>query len=141
MTATDDCGAANASDTETVTITITGTNDPPTLTRATRRGAVTEEATCARRLTDSGTLSFTDVDANDARDGERELSTARCGATGRSAPARRRAGGRLHVDQDSWDYSVARTPRTSWPRGDVTLSFAVTATDDSGAANAATPRR
>ena len=61
MTVTDNSGAANDSDTETVTVTITGTNDAPVLTVDRRPAASTEDATTPN-LTDSGTLSFTDVD-------------------------------------------------------------------------------
>ena len=67
VTATDDSGAANDSDTETVTITITGTNDAPTIVSATSTGDVTEKAEPAEggTLTDTGTITFDDVDLND----------------------------------------------------------------------------
>ncbi|MCH7373776.1 VCBS domain-containing protein, partial [Aeromonas sp. MR16] len=57
VTVTDNDGG---SDTETVTLTITGTNDDPVLSVDTS-GAVTEDA-ATPILTDSGVLSFTDVD-------------------------------------------------------------------------------
>jgi VCBS repeat-containing protein len=50
--------------TQTVTLTITGTNDAPVLT-VDQVGGVTEDA-ANPTLTDSGVLSFTDVDVNDA---------------------------------------------------------------------------
>src|SRR6185295_9829805 len=65
VVATDDSGAGNAaSAATTVTITITGTNDQPTLTIADAVGAMTEGNGTAT-LTDSGALSFTDLDTND----------------------------------------------------------------------------
>ena len=61
--ATDDSGEGNNIDFETVTITITGKNDAPTLTVDTS-GSV-NEGRHDPELTDSGTLSFTDVDVTD----------------------------------------------------------------------------
>ena len=74
MTVTDDSGGANDSDTETVTITITGTNDAPVLT-VERRGGGRPRTRRRPNLTDSGTLSFTDVDVNDTPHDQRGYST------------------------------------------------------------------
>ena len=64
MVATDDSGAGNDSlDADTVTITITGTNDQPTLTIADDVGSLTE-GDGTPTLTDSGALSFADVDSH-----------------------------------------------------------------------------
>ncbi|WP_219013895.1 VCBS domain-containing protein, partial [Shewanella algae] len=53
-------------DTDTVTVTITGTNDAPVLS-IDMSGAVTEDVdVVAGMLSDSGDLSFTDVDVNDS---------------------------------------------------------------------------
>ena len=65
MVATDDYGAANDSDAETVTITITGTNDEPTLTIETSGSDERRQRHGPERLTDSGALSFTDLDVTD----------------------------------------------------------------------------
>src|SRR5207244_2674111 len=52
--------------TQNVTVTITGTNEDPVIT-ANTNGAVTEDTNItAGNLTDSGTLSFTDVDLSDS---------------------------------------------------------------------------
>ena len=64
MTVTDNSGqGSNNSNSEVVTVTIGGNNDAPVLT-VDQNGAVAEDATTPN-LTDSGTLSFTDVDVND----------------------------------------------------------------------------
>ena len=65
VTVTDDSGSANDSDTETVTLTLTGTNDAPVLT-VDGSGSVTEDVgVVLGQLSDTGTLSFTDVDVTD----------------------------------------------------------------------------
>ncbi len=51
--------------TKTIDVTITGTNDAPIVSATDVTGAVTEQVTPAGNLTDSGTLTFTDVDLND----------------------------------------------------------------------------
>ncbi len=51
--------------TKTIDITITGTNDAPIVSATDVTGAVTEQGTPAGNLTDSGSLTFTDVDLND----------------------------------------------------------------------------
>ena len=60
--ATDD---QNAYDDQTVTITITGTNDAPVITAEDLIGGVTELVTPSDDLTDTGTISFNDVDLTD----------------------------------------------------------------------------
>nr|WP_249810540.1 VCBS domain-containing protein [Bradyrhizobium sp. 176] len=47
------------------TVTITGTNDAPVITAQDLTGAVTEQVTPAGNLSDSGTISFSDVDLTD----------------------------------------------------------------------------
>src|SRR5260221_7394703 len=44
-----------------IDVTITGTNDAPVITAQDLIGAVTEQVTPAGNLSDSGTISFTDV--------------------------------------------------------------------------------
>ncbi len=51
--------------TKTIDVTITGTNDAPIVSATDVTGAVTEQGTPAGNLTDSGSLTFTDVDLND----------------------------------------------------------------------------
>src|SRR5437763_1895722 len=49
----------------TVTVTITGTNDVPVVAATDVTGAVTELVTPVGNLTDSGTITFTDLDLTD----------------------------------------------------------------------------
>src|SRR4029077_15936470 len=51
--------------TRQVDVTITGTNDVPLITAQDLIGAVTEQITPSGNLTDSGTITFTDVDLTD----------------------------------------------------------------------------
>lgn len=51
--------------TQDVTITVNGTNDAPVLTAVDTAGQIVEGTPDAGTLTDSGTLTFTDIDAND----------------------------------------------------------------------------
>src|SRR4029453_11275971 len=48
--------------TKQIDVTITGTNDVPVITAQDLAGAVTEQITPAGNLTDSGTITFNDVD-------------------------------------------------------------------------------
>ena len=57
--------ANGATSSTTLTITITGTNDAPLITAQDLIGAVTEQVTPAGNLTDSGAITFTDVDLTD----------------------------------------------------------------------------
>jgi len=51
--------------TKQIDVTITGTNDAPVITAEDLIGAVTEQVTPAGNLTNSGVISFTDVDLTD----------------------------------------------------------------------------
>ena len=51
--------------TKQIDVTITGTNDAPVITAQDLIGAVTEQITPAGNLTDSGIITFTDVDLTD----------------------------------------------------------------------------
>ena len=51
--------------TKQIDVTITGTNDAPVITAEDLVGAVTEQVTPAGNLTDSGIITFTDVDLTD----------------------------------------------------------------------------
>jgi VCBS repeat-containing protein len=51
--------------TKRIDVTITGTNDAPVITAQDLIGAVTERVTPGGNLTDSGTISFSDVDLRD----------------------------------------------------------------------------
>ena len=51
--------------TRQIDVTITGTNDAPVITAQDLIGAVTEQMHPGGNLTDSGTITFTDVDLTD----------------------------------------------------------------------------
>ena len=135
VTVTDDSGALNNSDTQTVTLTITGANDAPVLT-VDQTGGVTEDA-ANPNLTDTGALSFTDADLNDTHT---VTKTYNGDATWSGGPL---AAGQITaltagftVDNNSWDYSLANAAVQFLGAGEtITLSFNITVTDDSGALN------
>ncbi|KAB0506095.1 type I secretion C-terminal target domain-containing protein [Pseudomonas lini] len=122
---------------QTVTITITGTNDQPTLTITDTIGAMNEGNGTAT-LSDSGALSFADLDSTDTvtvsqtANGDIAWSGGVLNATVASALV---AG--FSVDQNSWDYSSNQNLDFLDASETITFSYAVVATDDSGAANAA----
>jgi len=138
VVATDDSGTANAaSATQTVTITLTGTNDQPTLTIADTTGAMNEGDGTAT-LSDSGALNFADVDNTDTvtvshtANGDIAWSGGILNAGVASALV---AG--FSVDQNSWDYSSSQNLDFLGASETITFSYTVVATDNSGAANAA----
>ncbi|MER9328657.1 LamG-like jellyroll fold domain-containing protein [Mesorhizobium sp. M0488] len=137
LVATDDSGAPNAvSAAKTVTITIHGTNDQPTLAIADTSGDVTEGDGTAS-LSDSGILSFADLDTNDAVTVS-ETSNADIvwsGGTLSAALAATLVAG-FSVDQDSWDYTTNASLDFLGAGETITFSYNVVATDDSGAPNA-----
>ncbi|MBR1232864.1 VCBS domain-containing protein [Bradyrhizobium sp. AUGA SZCCT0182] len=57
--------SADGTTSRTIDVTITGSNDAPVITVQDLIGAVTEQVTPAGNLTDSGTISFSDVDLTD----------------------------------------------------------------------------
>ncbi|ANI58926.1 VCBS domain-containing protein [Pseudomonas sp. GR 6-02] len=122
---------------QTVTITITGTNDRPTLTIADTTGAMSEGNGTAT-LSDSGALSFADVDNIDvvtvshASNG----NIAWSGGTLDAGVASALVAG-FSVDHNSWDYSTSQNLDFLGAGETVTFSYTVVATDNSGAANAA----
>ncbi|WP_095131000.1 VCBS domain-containing protein [Pseudomonas sp. Irchel s3h14] len=122
---------------QTVTITITGTNDQPTLTITDTTGTMNEGNGTAT-LSDSGALSFADQDSTDTvtvsqtANGDIAWSGGALNATVASALV---AG--FSVDQNSWDYSSNQNLDFLGAGETITFSYAVVATDDSGAANAA----
>nr|WP_275659488.1 VCBS domain-containing protein [Shewanella insulae] len=129
VTVTDNDGG---SDTKTVSLTITGTNDLPVLT-VDASGGVTEDASNPN-LTDSGALSFTDVDVNNTHsvtevynddiswDGGDLTSVLSAGQIQSLIDG-------FSVDSDSWDYSILNSDVQFLAQGEtITLSFEVTIT-------------
>ncbi|WP_223517512.1 beta strand repeat-containing protein, partial [Pseudomonas sp. GL-B-19] len=138
VVATDNSGAANAtSAAQTVTITLTGTNDRPTLTITDPTGAM-NEGNGAATLSDSGTLSFADLDSHDvvtvSQSANHDLVWS--GGTLGAAQAAALVAG-FSVDQDSWNYSSSENLDFLRAGETISFSYTVVATDNSGAANAA----
>src|SRR5436305_15129798 len=65
--------------TKQIDVTITGTNDAPVITAQDLVGAVTEQVTPAGNLSDSGVITFDDVDLT--RSDERRVGEAPVGIT------------------------------------------------------------
>ncbi|WP_345859591.1 retention module-containing protein [Shewanella algae] len=121
-------------DTDTVTVTITGTNDAPVLS-IDMSGAVTEDVdVVAGMLSDSGDLSFTDVDINDSHsvgssyNGDVLWSG---GALDQATQDALAAG--FSVDNAGWNYDIANSLVQFLAVGEtITLSFDVTVDDGNG---------
>ncbi|UQS91946.1 VCBS domain-containing protein [Pseudomonas chlororaphis subsp. piscium] len=122
---------------QTVTLTITGTNDQPTLTIADTTGAMSE-GNAAATLSDSGALSFADLDNIDVVTVSHTANgnIAWSGGTLNAGVASALVAG-FSVDQNSWDYSSSQNLDFLGAGETITFSYTVVATDDSGAANAA----
>ncbi|EIM14560.1 VCBS domain-containing protein [Pseudomonas chlororaphis] len=122
---------------QTVTITLTGTNDRPTLTIADTTGAMSE-GNAAATLSDSGALSFADLDSTDVVTVSHTANgdIAWSGGTLDAGVASALVAG-FSVDQNSWDYSSSQNLDFLGAGETITFSYRVVATDNSGAANAA----
>ncbi|HJR30817.1 MAG TPA: VCBS domain-containing protein, partial [Pseudomonas sp.] len=124
-------------DTQQVTVTVTGSNDRPTLTITDTTGAMNEGNGTAT-LSDSGTLSFADVDSTDVVTVSQTANNdiVWSGGTLNAGVASALVAG-FSVDQDSWNYSTSQNLDFLDAGETITFSYTVVATDDSGAANAA----
>ncbi|WLG86308.1 VCBS domain-containing protein [Pseudomonas cucumis] len=122
---------------QTVTITITGTNDQPTLTITDTTGAMNEGNGTAT-LSDNGALSFADLDSTDTVTVSQTANNdiVWSGGVLNAGVASALVAG-FSVDQNSWDYSSNENLDFLGAGETITFSYAVVATDDSGAANAA----
>jgi len=127
-TITDELGNT---DSTTLTINITGTNDAPVITGADAAGVVTEDASNPT-LSDTGTISFDDVDLSDAH----TVSVAAAGnnplggtLTASVTDAATGAGG----GTVTWVYNVANSATQYLDDGETaTESFNVTISDGNG---------
>ncbi|WP_224789741.1 VCBS domain-containing protein, partial [Pseudomonas fluorescens] len=121
----------------TVTITLTGTNDQPTLTIDDTTGAM-NEGNGAATLSDSGTLSFADLDSSDtvtvSQSANDDLVWS--GGTLGAAQAAALVAG-FSVDQTGWSYSSSENLDFLSAGETISFSYTLVATDDSGAGNAA----
>ncbi|MGA3800445.1 VCBS domain-containing protein, partial [Pseudomonas fluorescens] len=133
VTLTDDFGATVTKD---VTITLTGTNDQPTLTIDDTAGAM-NEGNGAATLSDSGVLSFADLDSSDvvtvSKSSNNDLVWS--GGTLGAAQAAALVAG-FSVDQAGWTYSSSENLDFLSSGETISFSYTVVATDDSGTGNA-----
>ncbi len=142
ITVADDSGTANNTATRDVTITITGTNDVPTITVVDVNGAVTEDASTPT-LTDSGSLTFAEVDDTDVITSAAALTTT--STTGPAIPAglATALSSALSLNQIgtndgtiAWNFNLANNLTQYLAAGEtVTAVYTITVTDDSGTAN------
>ena len=89
-----------------VSVVVTGTNDAPIVAATDVTGAVTEQVTPAGNLTDSGTITFTDVDLTDAH--SISAVTPSAGALGAlTASVSTDTTGSGAGGMVNWNYSVA----------------------------------
>ncbi|MES2625820.1 MAG: VCBS domain-containing protein [Pseudomonadota bacterium] len=124
-------------DDQTVTITVIGTNDRPTLTIADTTGVMNED-NGAVTLTDSGALSFADIDNGDVITASESYNNDFVFSGGILAPEMEAAFiAGFSVDHNSWDYSASENLDFLSAGQTISFSFNVVATDDSGTANAA----
>ena len=115
-----------------VTVTITGTNDAPILS-VEATGAVTED-NATPNLTDTGTLSFTDVDLSDTHTITSIYNDDVVWSGGTLTPAQITAiTSGFTADNNSWDYSVANSETQFLAVGEiVTFSYDITVDDGNG---------
>ena len=120
-----------------MTITITGTNDAPVLTVDTSGAVIEDTGVVDGMLSDSGPLSFTDVDTTDTHQVTKEYNddASWTGGTLSEAQITALTSG-FSVDSNSWDYSVANSAVQFLAAGEtVTFTYDVTVTDDSLTSN------
>ncbi|MGB7344042.1 MAG: cadherin domain-containing protein [Pirellulaceae bacterium] len=139
--ATDD-GVGTLSDDATVTITVTGTNDQPTISVVDVAGAVTEDASTPN-LTDSGSVTFAEVDDTDVLNSSVALSGT--STTGPAIPAglSTALNSAMSLTQTGtndgtidWDFTVANSLTQYLADGEtVTATYTITLADDSGTGN------
>ncbi|MBR1280433.1 VCBS domain-containing protein, partial [Bradyrhizobium sp. AUGA SZCCT0177] len=125
--------SADGTTSRTIDVTITGSNDAPVITVQDLIGAVTEQVTPAGNLTDSGTISFSDVDLTDVH--LVSLTGTPVGTTLGSLSAVKNSdttgtgtGGQL-----TWTYTVADSAVEYLAAGQTKVeSFTITLNDQNG---------
>ncbi|XZE19693.1 VCBS domain-containing protein [Pirellulaceae bacterium SH449] len=142
ITVSDDSGTANDTATQNVTVVITGTNDVPTITVVKVDGAVTEDASTPT-LTDSGSITFAEVDETDVISSSVALTNT--STTGPAIPAdlETALASAVTLTQTGtndgtivWDFALANSLTQYLAAGEsVTAVYTITVTDDSGTAN------
>ncbi|MDP0561530.1 MAG: tandem-95 repeat protein [Candidatus Endonucleobacter sp. (ex Gigantidas childressi)] len=139
--ATDDSGAANAvSAAKEVIVTITGTNDQPVIDSITSTGALTESDSTASLSVD-GTLSFTELDSGDiVTVSKSDTSITWNGGDLTSSLSTSLMSGFV-ISNGGWSYSTSANLDFLGKDQTIVLKYNVIATDDSGAANAASAEK
>ncbi|MDZ7708512.1 MAG: VCBS domain-containing protein [Trueperaceae bacterium] len=136
----DDGATADPIATQTVTITLTGSNDAPILTLDDASGTIAE-ADAGATLRTTGTLSVADVDAGDGVASVTASSNGDATWSGGTLPPALTAAleADLTIDGDlaGWTFETTEDLDFLAASESITLSFDLVATDDSGAANAA----
>lgn len=127
--------AQGASVAQSASVTITGTNDAPViaLVGSDTTGAVTEPVPAVGQVTDSGVISFSDVDLSDGH-AIAPVITASAGALGQlSATVQTDSTGSGTGGQIAWDYSVDAAAVDYLAAGQTRVeSFTVTLDDGQG---------
>ncbi|MDP0561532.1 MAG: VCBS domain-containing protein [Candidatus Endonucleobacter sp. (ex Gigantidas childressi)] len=139
--ATDNSGAANAaSAAKEVIVTITGTNDQPVIDSITSTGALTESDSTASLSVD-GTLSFTELDSGDiVTVSKSDTSITWNGGNLTSSLSTSLMSGFV-ISNSGWSYSTSANLDFLGKDQTIVLKYNVTATDNSGAANAASAEK
>ena len=138
-----------------ITVTVTGTNDAPTISAADASGAVTEDAS-APTLSDSGTITFDDLDLTDghitsvAADGGNTSGRGADGGGQRCGERGRRRHGDLELQRGQQRHAVpggradrdakpsrSRSPTAMAARSDQLITVTVTGTNDAPTISAA----
>ncbi|MBD9498137.1 type I secretion C-terminal target domain-containing protein, partial [Ensifer sp. ENS02] len=129
---------------QTVTITITGTNDAPILT-VDNSGSVTEDVSVvAGKLSDSGSLSYADVDIGDTHTVSSTLAGAPVWSGGNlsavlSASQIAELTSNFSTAGSSWNYNVSNALVQFLDSGEtITFSYNVAVTDSKGATDTET---
>ncbi|MFN7844908.1 MAG: beta strand repeat-containing protein [Pirellula sp.] len=139
ITVSDDSGTGTSTSTQNVTVVITGTNDAPTITVVDVNGAVTEDATTPT-LTDSGSVTFAEVDDTDILTSSVALSST--STTGPTIPSglATALSSALSLTQTgtndgtiAWAFSLSNSLTQYLAAGEtVTAVYTITVSDDSG---------
>ncbi|MEO2017324.1 MAG: VCBS domain-containing protein [Fuerstiella sp.] len=137
-------GDGGTSSNADVTITITGSNDAPVITPVDVAGTILEGTT----LTDSGSVTFADVDLTDLPVGTEATSSVTAVAQGggalvltaaqqadiEAAFSITNAAGNTNDGTVTWDYTITEAKLDFLGEGEVvTAVFTITVTDDEGA--------
>ena len=139
ISVTDDSGAANDTDTQTLTITLIGTNDAPEITSAVTTGSLTEIADLAAGENAtaheaSGLITFSDLDQADTHTVSVQANgTGYLGAMAAGVTTDTTNYGNQHAGEVNWTFNVDDSAIDDLAAGQsLTQSYTVTITDNNG---------